>query len=152
LEAINKEDRGNVEILFQDDIDKVVLFLSEDYSGQPMLSLNSFTLDDSRYRYESGTGEHAQSIDLENQYEIIRVTKVGNSSIKALWGGVFNYPDATSVSYSLKDDEDNEIYNSKVNITENNIVYEKLPDGIYEQTYSLHYKILDEKNNVIVEW
>lgn len=150
-DAIDKEGRINVEILLQDDRDKVVIFLSEDYTGQPMLSLNTFTKEDSRYRYNAGTGEFAQNIDITNQFEIIKVTPVGHSSIIAVWGGVFNYPNATTVSYVLKDVEDNEIYRSKVEITDN-IVYEKLPDGIYEQAESFHYKILDGKNNVIVEW
>ncbi|MFC5602797.1 hypothetical protein [Sporosarcina koreensis] len=146
LDAINKEGRINVEILFQDDIDKVVIFLNEDDAGQPMLSLNTFTKEDSRYRYNSGTGEHAQIVDLTNQYEIIKITPVGHSSIIALWGGVFNYPNATTVSYVLKDDEDNEIYSSEVKITDN-IVYEKLPDGIYEKAESFHYKTLDGNHN-----
>ncbi|MDW0117221.1 hypothetical protein QTL97_09755 [Sporosarcina thermotolerans] len=149
-DAIDKDGRINVEILFQDDIDKVVLFLNEDYSGQPMLSLNTFTKEDSRYIYNAG-GEFAQNVNITNQFKIIKLTPVGHSSIIALWGGVFNYPNATTVSYVLKDDEDNEIYRSKVKITDN-IVYEKLPDGIYEQAKSFHYKILDGKNNVIVEW
>lgn len=152
LDAIEKEGRGNVEILFQDDIDKVVIFLNESDTGQPMLSLNTFTMEGSRYSYDSGTGEHAQNVDIKNQYEIIKVTPVGHSSIIALWGGVFNFPNATTVSYVLKDDEDNEIYHSEVKIAENNIVYEKLPDGVYEQTVSFHYKILDKENNIIVEW
>ena len=42
LDAIEKNDSKNVEILLQDDTDNVVLFLSEDYTGQPMLSLNTF--------------------------------------------------------------------------------------------------------------
>lgn len=151
LDAIEKEGRINVEILFQDNIDKVVIFLNEDYTGQPMLSLNTYSMENSRYRYESGTGEHAQNIDLKNEYEIVNVTAVGNSSIGAIWGGVFNYPNATTVSYILKNDKDKEIYNSEVKISENNIVYDKLPVGIYEQADSIHYKILDKENNVIVE-
>ncbi|WP_217586113.1 hypothetical protein [Lentibacillus saliphilus] len=152
FDAIEKNGRENVEILFQDDTDNVVLFLSEDYAGNPMLSLNTFLKEKSGYKYDSGTGEHAQSLDLSNKYEIIKVTSVGRNSFGALWGGVFNYPNAKTVSYSLKDEDGNVIYNSNVKITKTNIVYEKLPQHLYEQTQSLHYKILDDKNNVIVEW
>lgn len=70
LEAIEKDGRGNVEILFQDHQDNVVIFLNEDFTGQPMLSLNTYSMKNSTYRYES-SGEHAQNIDLNNQYEII---------------------------------------------------------------------------------
>lgn len=151
MEAIEKNGSKSIEILFQDDTDNVVLFLNEDYTGQSMLSLNTFFKEHSGYKYDSGTGEHAQNVDLSNKYEIIRVTSVGKNLFGALWGGVFNYPKATTVSYSLKDEDGNAIYNSSVKITKTNIVYEKLPQDIYEQTHSLQYKILDEKDNVIVE-
>lgn len=151
MDAIEKNGSKNVEILFQDNTDNVVLFLNEDYTGQPILSLNTFIKENSRYKYDSGTGESSQRLDLSNEYEIINVTSFGNSSISALCGVVFNYPNANKVSYSLKDEDGNVIYNSSVNITRTNIVYEKLPLEIYEQTHSLHYKILDDKDNVIVE-
>lgn len=151
LSAIKKEGRKNVNVLFQDDIDQVVIFLSEDDTGQSMLSLNTYSMANSRYRYASGTGEIAQNIDLKDQYEIVSISTVGNSSVKALWGVVINYPDATTVSYILKDVEDNEIYKSEVKIKKKNVVYEKLPAVIYEQTESIHYKILDGENNVLVE-
>ena len=150
MDAIKKNGNINVEILFQDNIDNVVLFLNEDYTGQPVLSLNTFVEENSRYKYDSGTGEYSQNIDL-NESEIINVSSVGNSSISALWGGVINYPNANTVSYSLKDEDGNVIYNSSVKISGTNIVYEKLSPDIYEQTHSLHYKILDDKGNVIVE-
>ena len=151
MDAIEKNGSKNVEILFQDNTDNVLLFLNKEYTGQPMLILNTFVKENSRYKYDSGTGEYSQGIDLSNEYEIINVTSVGNSSISALWGGVFNYPNANTVSYSLKDEDGKVIYNSSVKITGTNIVYEKLPLDIYEQTHSLHYKILDDKDNVIVE-
>lgn len=151
LDAIEKNGSENVEILFQDDDDQIVLFLNEDFTGQPMLSLNTYTKENSRYNYDSGTGEHAQGIDLSKEYEIIRVTSVGRSSIGAVWGGVFNYPNAETVNYTLEDEEGNVLYNSSLQITETNIVYEKIPQDVYEQTHSIRYKILDDEENVIVE-
>lgn len=151
MDAIEKNGNRNTEILFQDTTDNVVLFLNEDYTGQPMLSLNTFIKENSGYKYDSGTGEYSHHIDLSNEYEIINVSLVGNSSISALWGGVFNYHNASTVGYSLKDEDGNLIYNSSVQITGTNIVYEKLPLDIYERTHSLHYKILDDKDNVIFE-
>jgi hypothetical protein len=152
IDAIEKSGTQNVEILFQDDSDNVVLFLNEDDSGQPMLSLNTYSKDSSRFKYDSGTGEHAQRIELTDKYEIIRVTSVGRSSFGALWGGIFNYPNAVAVSYTLEDLNGNEIYKSQVELTETNIVYEKLPEEILEQMDSLHYKILDATGDIIVEW
>jgi hypothetical protein len=152
IDAIGKSGIENVEVLFEDDNDNVVLFLSEDYTGKPMLILNTYTMENSRYKYNSGTGGYAQSIDLSGKYEIVRVTSVGNSSFGALWGGVFNYPNADTVSYSLEDKNGNVLYTSSAEITETNIVYEKLPQDIYDKTDKLHYKISDDKNNVIVEW
>ncbi|WP_088102859.1 hypothetical protein [Halalkalibacter urbisdiaboli] len=151
IDAIGKK-TSIVEVLFEDDNDNVVLFLSEDYTGKPMLVLNTYTMENSRYKYNPGTGGDAQSIDLSGKYEIVRVTSVGNSSFGALWGGVFNYPNAATVSYSLEDKNGNVLYTSNVEITETNIVYEKLSQEIYDKTATLHYKILDDKNNVIVEW
>ena len=147
LGAIEKEGYSNVQILFQDDTDHVVIFLNEGDSGQQFLSLNTYSMENSWYRY-NGNGVFSQMVDISNKHENIRVNTVGNSSIVAIWGGVFNYPNATTVSYILKDKEGNEIYNSEVNI-ENNTVYEKLPASIYEQMESYYYKIIDGKNNVI---
>lgn len=151
-DAIKNSGRESVDILYQDDNDKIVLFLEKDFSGQPMLCLNVFTKVDSRYEYDAGTGEHAQNIDLSNKYEFVKATLVGNSSIGALWGGVFNYPNAKTVKYSLKDENENVIFTSSVEIIDKNIVYEKIPQEIYEKFETLQYEILDAENNVIVEW
>ena len=150
LDAIVKNGSKNVEILFQDETNTVVLFLNEDNTGQPLLSLNTFSKEKSRYKY-SIDGERAQGIDLANEYEIIKVTTVGNSSFGALWGGVFNYPNANTLSYSLRDEDGNVIFNSSVKITEKNIVFEKLPQNIFETHHSLYYMILDDKGNVIFD-
>ncbi|MDN4608555.1 hypothetical protein [Sporosarcina highlanderae] len=56
-DALERNGSKNVEILFQDHTDNVVLFLNEDDTGQPMLSLNTFVRENSRYKYDSGTGE-----------------------------------------------------------------------------------------------
>ena len=150
-DAIEKTGREGIEILYKDDNDKVVLFLDKDFTGQPMLCLNTFTKVDSRYEYDAGTGEHAQNIDLPNKYEIVKITMVGNSSIGALWGGVFNYPNAKTVKYSLKDKDGNVILTSSVEITDKDIVYEKIPQEIYGKYETLHYEILDAENNLVVE-
>jgi hypothetical protein len=152
LDAIEKKRDQNVEILYQDEVDKVVLFLTEDFTGQPMLSLNTFSKENSRYKYDAGTGEHGQSLDLSSEYEIVKVSSVGNSSIGAVWGYIYNYPNAETVSYTLEDAKGNVIYTSDVEISEENFVYEKLPVHIFEMTHSLKYKILDSENNVIAEW
>ncbi|WNF35252.1 hypothetical protein RJD24_12330 [Bacillaceae bacterium IKA-2] len=150
LDAIEKNGSRSVEILFQDEIDKVVIFLNEDFTGQPLLSLNTFFKENSRYKYDSGTGEYAQNINLSDEDEIIIVRSVGNSSFGAVWGYV-NYPNANTVIFSLEDEDGTVIYTSRIEITETNIVYEKLQLDIFEQTNSLYYKILDNEDNVIVE-
>ena len=147
LDAIEKNGSKNVDILFQDETNNVVLFLNEDYTGQPLLSLNIYTKEKSRYKYSSGTGEFAVQLDLSKENEIIKFTSVGNSSFGVLWGGVFNYPNATTVNYSLRDEDGNVIYHSSVKITKN-IVYEKLPQDIFEKNHSLYYTILDDKGIV----
>ncbi|QHS23708.1 hypothetical protein GWK91_12425 [Virgibacillus sp. MSP4-1] len=151
LDAIEESGRENTEILFKDNNDDVVIFLSEDYTGQPMLSLNTFSADDSRYEYNSGSGEHSSDIDTSKKFEKIRVTSVGNSSFGALWGAVF-LPNAETVNYSLEDGNGDVIYTSSIKISEKNIVYQKLSKDIYNNTKRLHYKILDDQNDVLVEW
>jgi hypothetical protein len=151
VDTIKKTGRENIEILYQDDNDKVVLFLDKDFTGQPMLCLNNFSKENSKYEYDAGTGESAHNIDLSSKYEFVTVTSVGNSTIGAIWGGIFNYPNANIVEYTLKDEDGNVIHNSSVEITDKNIVYVKLPQEIYAKFETLHYKILDDENKVIVE-
>ncbi|WP_223701654.1 hypothetical protein [Sutcliffiella deserti] len=151
-EAIEKNHDQKVEILYQDDVDEVVLFMTEDYTGEPLLCLNTFTKENSGYKYNAGTGEHGQSVDLSSEYEIIKVSSVGDRSIGAIWGYFYDYPNAESVSYTLEDEQGNVIYTSDVEISEANSVYEKVPYAILEMTHNLYYQILDSENNVIVEW
>ncbi|MRG86016.1 hypothetical protein GH754_06685 [Salinibacillus xinjiangensis] len=151
LDAIEESGREHTEILFEDNNDNVVIFLSEDYTGQPMLSINTFSVDDSGYKYNSGSGEHSSDIDTSKIFEKIRVTSVGNNSFGALWGTVF-LPNAETVNYSLEDENGDVIYTSSIEISEKNSVYQKLPEDIYDHTKRLHYKILDDHNDVLVEW
>jgi len=151
LDAIKKSGHENVKILIQDESDKVVLFLSEDGTGQPMLVLNSFSKNGSAYHYDSGTGEYGQSIDVSNKYEIVTFSKVGNYSFGAVWGGVFNYPNATTVTYSLKDQHGDVIHQSNIKITDSNIVYEKISQDILKKIDSFQYKILDHNGDMIIE-
>ncbi|TFB13466.1 hypothetical protein E3U55_15955 [Filobacillus milosensis] len=141
----------NIKILYQDDVDEIVLFLTEDYTGQPMLCLNTFTKEDSSYKYDHGTGGHCQNLDLSNKYEIVNVTSVGNSSNSAVWGYLHNYPDAETVSYTLEDEKGNIIYSSEIEIAKENFIFEQLPVDIFERTHSHHYKVLDKESNTIIE-
>ncbi|MBS4177001.1 hypothetical protein [Lederbergia citrea] len=150
IDVIEENGYENVEILFQDDNEKVVIFLHRNYLGQSLLSLNTFTLKNSRYKYESN-GEYAQGIDLSSKHVILSVSSVGNSSFSALWGWVFSYPDASIVEYSFEDQNGKIICSSSVNLTKNNILYEKLPQNVYERIDILHYKIMDNEGKVIVE-
>ncbi|RFB11431.1 hypothetical protein DZB84_21125 [Bacillus sp. HNG] len=143
-DAIRKNGNMNVDVLFQDEYDKVVIFYNEDNTGQPFLSINTFSKDYLGYKYDSGTGEYTQGLN-------ITVSTVGNSEFGAFWGGVFDYPNAHSVRYILKDENENNIYESTINITEKDVVYEKLNHDIYNKIHSLHYQILDADGKVLYE-
>ncbi|WP_138420881.1 hypothetical protein [Aquibacillus sediminis] len=150
-EAIQKTDRENVKILVQDDSDNIVVFLNEDYTGQPMMSLNTFSEKNGSYSYNFN-GEYSKNVDLKGKYEFVRASQVGNSSNSVIWGGIFNYPDADIVTYSLSDEKGNTLYESSVGLNEENIVFQQLPHNIYEKSEEFHYKVLNNECNVIIEW
>lgn len=150
LEAIEKTGRESVEVLIQDDNDEIVVFLSEDYEGHSKISLDDFSLENGRYEYDTN-GEFAKNVDLTEKNEFVKVSRVGVSSNAVIWGSVFNYPDVAKMSYTLLDDKENVLYESNVDVNEQNIMLQKLPNGIYEEVEYIQYQILDEEENIIIE-
>ncbi|EDL66534.1 hypothetical protein [Bacillus sp. SG-1] len=147
-EPVNK----NVEVLFQDDTDKIVIFSSRNKPNKTLHILNSFSKTDGKYKYETGTGEFAKNVDIEGEYEFLKVSKVTNTSNSIVWGAVFNYEDAEKISYTPLDVNDNILHQSTIFLTEKNTVADKLPQGIYEKVDEIHYQVIDSDENVIVEW
>lgn len=113
--------------------------------------MNSFSKDEGKYKYETGTGEFSKNVDIEGEYEFLKVNQVANTSKNIIWGAVFNYEDAEKITYTLLDVNDNILHESTIVLTENNIVAEMLPQGIYEKVEEIDYQVLDNGENVIVE-
>ena len=116
------------------------------------MTLNTFSKYNGKYKYETGTGEFAKNVDIEGEYEFLKVNKVADTANSIVWGAVFNYEDAEEVSYTLLDINDNVLHESTIVIDENNTVAEKLPQGIYDKVKEINYQILDNQENIIVEW
>lgn len=151
-EAINEKGYKNVEVLFQDYTDKIVIFSSQNKSNETLLTMNTFSKNERKYKYETGTGEFSKNIDIEDKNEFLKVNQVANSSNAIVWGAVFNYGDAEKISYTLLDLNDNILHESTLVISENNIVTEKLAKGMYDKVEEIHYQVLDNAENVIAEW
>ncbi|MDR7071556.1 hypothetical protein [Fictibacillus barbaricus] len=149
-DAISSPDLEKVSILYQDDNDEIVIFLSKNAAGGEMISLNKYTKTGNVYGYDVN-GEFAVNIDRDIQDEFLTVSPVGNSSIKVFWGFVFNYQGAETVKYSLEDEAGNILYESSIRINKNHIVIEKLPKGIDSDKVTLRYQVLDHNGKVLVE-
>lgn len=151
LYAIEISGRENVNVLFQDDRDRIVIFSSKNVSGNEMVSLNTFTKTKKGYEYNLG-GEFGVTMHSTIKYEFLTVSRVGHKTSKVFWGYVANYPNADHVNFILEGENHRVLYQPKVNIRENNIVIKKLPnEKSLENIKEFRYEILDEKGKVIVK-
>lgn len=149
-EAIEKNRYDNVQILFEDTNDQVVIFYGEDTLGTSTLGLNVYSTGITGYRYESGTGETSRKINKESTLDMVNVERINHNSMTVLWGWLYNYPNAREFDYTIFGKDGNEIYTSTIKVNENGVVYEKLPIDLGD-ILKYHYKIYDNEGNIIGE-
>lgn len=151
LHAIEITGREKVNVFFQDDRDRIVIFTSKNRSGKEMVSLNTFTKTKKGYEYDAG-GEFAVNFDPTIKNEFLTVSSVGHKTSKVFWGYVANYPNADHVNFILEGENHHVLYQSNVNIKKNIIVIKKLPnEKSLENIQEFRFEILDQKGKVIVK-
>ncbi|MFY3791824.1 hypothetical protein ACOQFO_09025 [Ureibacillus sp. MALMAid1270] len=149
-EAIEKSGGySKVQILFEEVNDQVVIFHGEDRNAKQIIGLNVYSTGIGN-RYEPGTGEHSQPVDIYSDFDTINISRIDHDSKTILWGWLYNYPSAKEFNYTIIGNNGNVIYESTIEVKENGIIYEKLPIDIGE-VLRYHFKIYDDEGNIISE-
>ncbi|MFD2042947.1 hypothetical protein ACFSTA_01345 [Ornithinibacillus salinisoli] len=154
-EAINSSglsEHDEPEILFQNDDDGIVIFLTKDAEGSYIVCRSEYSLKNERYKVET-SDPFTKKVDIVNRNEFLTVDLIEDGSdnpIRIVWGGVFHYPQAEKVEYMIKDKEGNSLHQNSTDINSKHIFLDKLPDHI-EDTDDITFQVLDNEGNVLFD-
>ncbi|SHG18484.1 hypothetical protein [Ornithinibacillus halophilus] len=146
-------DHDQPDILYQDDENGIVIFLTKNSQDEYMIVQSTYkkTLFDN-FKVDSNNN-YGVIVDISNRYEFITLDAIGNESDNPkhlVWGGVYQYPGAEVVNYSVISEDGDEIYSSSVEINSKHVFVDFLQDDSYiSGAEKVYYEVLDNEGNIL---
>ncbi|MBB6452660.1 hypothetical protein HNQ94_001106 [Salirhabdus euzebyi] len=154
-EAINKSgygEHGEIEILYQNEKENIVIFLAKNFVDEYMLVLSTYSENKGKYTYINN-GSHIQGIDFtEHNYHFVNITLLDNQEmepIPVVWGVYFE-PKAKKAKYTLLNESGDRVFEDYVEM-EKSMFVDIIPMEIYDDFDTIKYQFIDQKNFILFE-
>lgn len=140
------------DILYQNDEDGIVIFLTKNVDDEYMIVQSTYSKTFGNFYKVNKERDDGVVVDISNPFEFISLDEIDGSdhSIHIVWGGVFRYPGAEEVHYSVIDEDGDKFYESTVEINSNHVFVDLLNHDLsLTGTEKLMYEVLDQEGNVL---
>ncbi|MUK88885.1 hypothetical protein GMD78_10820 [Ornithinibacillus sp. L9] len=140
------------EILYRNDDEGIVIFLTKDAEGSYIVCRGTYTKKNDRFKVDDSS-HFARNVDIVNKYEFLTIDSIedeSNNPKRFIWGGVFHYPQAEKVQYIINDEEGNELHQNSTEINNKHIFLDTIPDDV-KDLHEVNYQVLDAEGNILYD-
>jgi hypothetical protein len=139
------------EILYQDDDEGIVIFLTKNEDGEYIICRSSYEKKGLERYVLDTSGDHSIPVELGKKSEFITLNSISGKSgdpFYVIWGGIFHYPGAKQVAYKIHSTEGTKILQNNVDINKKHVFVDVIEEQISD-SYSITFDIVDKEGNVL---